>query len=65
MIIPINILTETKYEAPAQIDDTVAKLLQLYALRLWKAFCLSGYARIDFRYDDLKPYFTGSKYTAE
>ncbi len=48
---------KTKYEAPAQIDDTVAKLLQLYALRLWKAFCLSGYARIDFRYDDLKPYF--------
>ena len=48
---------KTKYEAPAQIDDTVAKLLQLYALRLWKAFGLSGYARIDFRYDDLKPYF--------
>lgn len=48
---------KTKYEAPAQIDDTVAKLLQLYALRLWKAFGLSGYARIDFRYDDLKLYF--------
>jgi len=48
---------KTKYEAPAQIDDTVAKLLQLYALRLWKAFGLSGYARIDFRYDGLKPYF--------
>ena len=48
---------KTKYEAPAQIDDTVAKLLQLYALRLWKTFGLSGYARIDFRYDDLKPYF--------
>ena len=48
---------KTHYEAPAQIDDTVAKLLQLYAIRLWKAFGLSGYARIDFRYDDLKPYF--------
>jgi len=48
---------KTQYEAPAKIDETVAKLLQLYAIRLWKAFGLSGYARIDFRYDDLKPYF--------
>lgn len=48
---------KTIYEAPADLEETVAKLLQLYALRLWKAFGLSGYARIDFRYDDVKPYF--------
>ncbi|GAB1365549.1 D-alanine--D-alanine ligase [Candidatus Cloacimonadaceae bacterium] len=47
----------TEYIAPARLDESVARLIQLYAIRLWKACELSGYARIDFRYDDVKPYF--------
>jgi len=48
---------KTIYEAPAKLDDSVSRLLQLYATRIWKAFSLSGYARIDFRYNGTKPYF--------
>lgn len=47
----------TIYEAPAKLDESVARLIQLYATRIWKAFELSGYARIDFRYDGVKPFF--------
>jgi len=48
---------KTIYEAPAKLEESVAKLLQLYAMRIWKAAQLSGYARIDFRFDEVKPYF--------
>ena len=48
---------KTEYIAPAQLDESVALLVQLYAERIWKALGLSAYARIDFRYDDVKPYF--------
>ncbi|GAB1468601.1 D-alanine--D-alanine ligase [Candidatus Cloacimonadota bacterium] len=47
----------TEYFAPAELEESVAMLLQLYAVRIWKAMKLSGYARIDFRYDDAKAYF--------
>jgi D-alanine-D-alanine ligase len=47
----------TEYFAPAELDESVSLLLQLYAVRIWKAMGLSGYARIDFRYDDVKAYF--------
>jgi len=48
---------KTEYISPALIDESVAKLIQLYAERIWKAVDLSGYARIDFRYNDNKAYF--------
>lgn len=48
---------KTEYVAPARLDDSTAKLIQLYAERIWKAMDLSGYARIDFRYDDTKAFF--------
>ncbi len=48
---------KTIYEAPANLEESAAKLVQLYALRMWKAAQLSGYARIDFRFDEVKPYF--------
>ncbi|MDY0151031.1 MAG: D-alanine--D-alanine ligase [Candidatus Cloacimonas sp.] len=48
---------KTEYIAPANLEEPVARLVQLYALRVWKALGLSGYARIDFRYDGQKPYF--------
>lgn len=48
---------KTEYIAPAHLDESVALLVQLYAERIWKALGLSAYARIDFRYDDVKPYF--------
>ncbi|PKN73830.1 MAG: D-alanine--D-alanine ligase [Candidatus Cloacimonetes bacterium HGW-Cloacimonetes-3] len=47
----------TEYFAPAELDESVSLLIQLYAVRIWKALELSGYARIDFRYDDVKAYF--------
>jgi D-alanine-D-alanine ligase len=47
----------TEYLAPAPIPEAVAKLLQLYAQRLWVAFDCKGYARMDFRYDGETPYF--------
>ena len=48
---------KTRYIAPAELEDSVVSLLQLYALRIWKAAELSGYARIDFRFDGKIPYF--------
>lgn len=48
---------KTNYEAPAQLDESTTQLVQLYALRIWRAMGLSGYARIDFRYDGQKPFF--------
>jgi D-alanine-D-alanine ligase len=45
------------YLAPAPLDASVTQLIQLYSERLWKVFGLNGYARIDFRYDEEKPYF--------
>ncbi len=47
----------TEYYAPAELDESVSLLIQLYAVRIWKALGLTGYARIDFRYDDVKAYF--------
>lgn len=47
----------TEYISPAQIEDEAAKLMQIYALRVWKAFSCKGYARVDFRYDAEKAYF--------
>lgn len=48
---------KTEYIAPALLDEPVARLIQLYATRIWKAMGLQGYARIDFRYDGQQPYF--------
>jgi D-alanine-D-alanine ligase len=48
---------KTEYIAPAELDEPVSRLVQIYAMRAWKAVGLSGYARIDFRYDGIKPYF--------
>lgn len=48
---------KSDYLAPAPVEDALAQLIQLYAERLWQAFGLCGYARIDFRYDGDKPYF--------
>lgn len=48
---------KTVYEAPANLEESVSQLMQLYAERIWRAIGLAGYARIDFRYDDNKPYF--------
>lgn len=47
----------TEYIAPADLEPAVAHLVQLYATRLWKAFGLKGYARVDFRYDGDKAWF--------
>ena len=47
----------TEYIAPAVLQPAVAQLVQLYAARLWKAFGLKGYARVDFRYDGEKAWF--------
>lgn len=48
---------KTEYIAPAHIEDETAKLVQVFALRVWKAFSCRGYARVDFRYDGEKAYF--------
>jgi D-alanine-D-alanine ligase len=45
------------YLAPAPLDEAVTQLIQLYSERLWQVFGLRGYARIDFRYDEERPYF--------
>jgi len=47
----------TEYIAPAELEPAVAQLIQLYATRLWRAFGLKGYARVDFRYDGDKAWF--------
>jgi len=45
------------YIVPAEVDESLSQLAQLYAERLWQAFGCAGYARMDFRYDGEKPYF--------
>ncbi|HNZ07527.1 MAG TPA: D-alanine--D-alanine ligase [Candidatus Cloacimonadota bacterium] len=47
----------TEYIAPAEIEPATAQLVQLYATRLWHAFGLKGYARVDFRYDGSQAWF--------
>lgn len=47
----------TEYIAPAVLDPAVAQLIQLYATRIWRAFGLRGYARMDFRYDGSQAWF--------
>lgn len=47
----------TVYVAPAEIDPALSQLLQVYATRLWQAFDLKSYARVDFRYDGEKAWF--------
>lgn len=48
---------KSDYLAPAPVEEALAQLIQLYAERLWQAFGLKAYARIDFRYDGKQPYF--------
>lgn len=48
---------KTVYVAPAEIEPALSHLLQVYAMRLWHAFDLKGYARVDFRYDGNKAWF--------
>lgn len=47
----------TEYIAPAVLDEPAAQLMQIYATRLWHAFGLKAYARVDFRYDGQKAWF--------
>lgn len=47
----------TEYVSPAPIAESEAKLMQVYAMRMWNALGCSGYARVDFRYDGSKAYF--------
>ncbi|MFO8144215.1 MAG: D-alanine--D-alanine ligase [Candidatus Syntrophosphaera sp.] len=47
----------SEYLAPAPLEENVSHLIQLYAERTWQILGLSGYARIDFRYDGQTPYF--------
>lgn len=47
----------TIYVAPAEIDPALSRLLQVYATRLWQAFDLKGYARVDFLYDGNQAWF--------
>ena len=47
----------TVYVAPAEIDPALSRLLQVYATRLWQAFDLKGYARVDFLYDGDQAWF--------
>ena len=47
----------TVYVAPAEIDPALSQLLQVYATRLWQAFDLRSYARVDFRFDGEKAWF--------
>ncbi len=48
---------KTVYVAPAEIDPALSRLLQVYATRLWHAFDLKSYARVDFRHDGDKAWF--------
>ena len=47
----------TEYLAPAPIDEAMAHLAQLYALRAFNALSCSVYGRVDFRLDEDKLYF--------
>jgi len=42
---------ETVYEAPAQLDESVAAHLREQGLAIYNAIGAEGYARVDFRYD--------------
>lgn len=48
---------KTVYVAPAEIDPALSRLLQVYATRLWHAFDLKGYARVDFLYGGNQAWF--------
>lgn len=47
----------TEYLAPAPVEEASAQLMQTYAERLWHVFGLKGYARVDFLYDEVQPWF--------
>ncbi|MBN2017341.1 MAG: D-alanine--D-alanine ligase [Candidatus Cloacimonetes bacterium] len=47
----------TVYETPAHLSSDKAKCVTDYALRIYREFGCSHYARIDFRYDGDKFYF--------
>jgi D-alanine-D-alanine ligase len=47
----------TTYHAPAELNDSEAKKVQDFAVRIWQAMDCSGYARIDFRYNGRQFYF--------
>jgi D-alanine-D-alanine ligase len=47
----------TTYIAPAELNDSVAKKVQDFAVKIWQAMNCSGYARIDFRYNGRQFYF--------
>ncbi len=47
----------TQYIAPARLDKASSDLLQVYALRIWKALRCNAYARVDFRYSGYDFYF--------
>ena len=47
----------TEYLAPAPIDEAMAHLAQLYAVRAFKALSCSVYGRVDFRLNKDKLYF--------
>ncbi|MCK9558307.1 MAG: D-alanine--D-alanine ligase [Candidatus Cloacimonetes bacterium] len=48
---------KTEYLAPAPIDEAIAHLAQLYAVRAFNALSCSVYGRVDFRLDNDKLYF--------
>jgi D-alanine-D-alanine ligase len=47
----------TTYVAPAELNDSEAKKVQDFAVKIWQAMNCSGYARIDFRYNSRQFYF--------
>lgn len=47
----------TEYLVPAPVDEATTQLMQTYAERLWQVFGLQGYARVDFLYDEIQPWF--------
>jgi D-alanine-D-alanine ligase len=47
----------TQYIAPAELSEEERKIIQAYALRIYKQTDCKAYARIDFRYDGDKFYF--------
>ena len=47
----------TQYIAPAELSEEERKIIQAYALRIYKRTECKAYARIDFRYDGDKFYF--------
>lgn len=47
----------TEYLAPAPLEESVSKMAQVYAERIFRALGCSVYARVDFRVRDGKCYF--------